>query len=63
MDKPRVFKVKMEYLVTVGHPVTTAEDVRGVIEVRAAEVILDLRQNRQIDIDVINSVVVTEELP
>jgi hypothetical protein len=63
MDKPRVFKVKMEYLVTVGHPVSTVEEVRGRIEVRAAEVLFDLRQNQNIDIDVINSVVVIEEVP
>ena len=63
MDKPRMFKVKVEYLVTIGHPLTTADELRKILEVRAYEVILNLRQNKNIDIDVINSAVITEELP
>lgn len=63
MDEPRVFKVKVEYLVKVGHPITTADHLRKILEIRAYEVLLDLRQNQNIDIDVINTAVITEEVP
>lgn len=63
MDKPRVFKVKVEYTVTVGHPVTTGTDLQRMLETRVYQVLHDLRQNENIDIDVINSAVITEELP
>jgi len=63
MDSPRTFKVKVEYVITVGHPVMTADDVRQVLERRVAEVIFELRQERNIDVDVVNSAVITEEIP